>query len=109
MLDMAIPDELFASIKGAIEVPIPLDGESTKKQPDAGYIAAQFTHTAIVFLRYMFLAYRFRLEMDNRTFGNFFYALCDELNAKSIIEAMRGVIILLTPPHIRLKNFRCRG
>ena len=40
---------------------------------------ALIAHTPIVFMRYMFLAYQRRMETDHRTFGDLFYACCDEV------------------------------
>ena len=36
-------------------------------------------HTTIVFMRYMFISYRVRMESDHRSFGDLFYACCQEL------------------------------
>lgn len=55
---------------------------------------ALIAHTTIVFMRYMFLAYRCRLEMDDRTFGELFYACCEELNDISFIEALYRILSL---------------
>jgi hypothetical protein len=49
---------------------------------------ALIAHTTIVFMRYMFLAYQCRLETDHRTFGDLFYACCDELSDISFVEAL---------------------
>jgi hypothetical protein len=55
---------------------------------------ALIAHTTIVFMRYMFLAYRCRLETDQRTFGDLFYACCDELNDISFVEALYRILTL---------------
>jgi hypothetical protein len=55
---------------------------------------ALIAHTTIVFMRYMFLAYRCRLETDDRTFGDLFYACRDELNDISFIEALYRILSL---------------
>jgi hypothetical protein len=55
---------------------------------------ALIAHTTIVFMRYMFLAYQCRLETDDRTFGDLFYACCDELNDISFIEALYRILSL---------------
>jgi hypothetical protein len=55
---------------------------------------ALIAHTTIVFLRYMFLAYQCRLETDDRTFGDLFYACCDELSDISFIEALYRILSL---------------
>jgi len=51
-------------------------------------------HTSIVFMRYMFIAYRVRMETDHRTFGELFYACCQELDDISFVEALHRVLTL---------------
>ncbi|WP_084511531.1 IS4 family transposase [Desulfatibacillum aliphaticivorans] len=51
-------------------------------------------HTSIVFLRYMFVAYRCRMETDQRTFGDLFYACCQEMADISFVEALARVFTL---------------
>ncbi|THB79951.1 MAG: hypothetical protein D3926_09630 [Desulfobacteraceae bacterium] len=41
---------------------------------------ALVAHTTIVFMRYMFLAYQNQIETDDRTFGELFYACCQEVS-----------------------------
>lgn len=55
---------------------------------------ALIAHTTVVFMRYMFLAYRCRLETDQRTFGDLFYACCDELSDISFVEALYRILTL---------------
>lgn len=55
---------------------------------------ALVAHTSIVFMRYMFLAYQHRIETDNRTFGELFYACCDEISDISFVESLYRIIIL---------------
>ena len=55
---------------------------------------ALIAHTTIVFMRYMFLAYRCRLETDDRTFGDLFYACCEELSDISFVEALYLILTL---------------
>jgi hypothetical protein len=55
---------------------------------------ALIAHTSIVFMRYMFLAYQCRMETDNRTFGDLFYACCDEMADISFIEAIYRILTL---------------
>ena len=57
---------------------------------------ALIAHTSIVFMRFMFLTYRCRLEKDQRTFGDLFYACCDELSDISFIEALHRIIARAT-------------
>ena len=45
-------------------------------------------------MRYMFLTYQCRLETDDRTFGDLFYACCDELNDISFVEALYRILTL---------------
>ena len=55
---------------------------------------ALIAHTTIVFMRYMFLAYQSRMQTDHRTFGELFYACCDEVKDISFIEALHRILIL---------------
>ena len=55
---------------------------------------ALIAHTSIVFMRYMFLAYQCRIETDHRTFGDLFYACCDEMADISFIEALYRILTL---------------
>ena len=45
-------------------------------------------------MRYMFLAYQCRIETDHRTFGDMFYACCDEMADISFIEALYRILTL---------------
>ena len=51
-------------------------------------------HTTIVFMRYMFIAYRVRMETDHRSFGDLFYACCQELDDISFVEALHRIMTL---------------
>ena len=51
-------------------------------------------HTSIVFMRYMFLAYHCRLSTDQRSFGDLFYACCDEIRDISFLEALMRILTL---------------
>jgi len=51
-------------------------------------------HTSIVFLRYMFLAYLNRTEIDHRTFGDLFYACCQEQADITFTEALHRILLL---------------
>ena len=55
---------------------------------------ALIAHTSIVFMRYMFLAYQCRMQTDHRTFGDLFYACCDEMADISFIEALYRILTL---------------
>lgn len=55
---------------------------------------ALIAHTTIVFMRYMFLAYQSRIQTDYRTFGELFYACCDEVKDISFIEALHRILTL---------------
>lgn len=52
-------------------------------------------HTSIVFLRYMFLAYLSRAETDHRTFGDLFYACCQEQADITFAEALHRILLLV--------------
>jgi len=53
-------------------------------------------HTTIVFMRYMFIAYRVRMESDHRSFGDLFYACCQELDDIGFVEALHRIMTLAT-------------
>ena len=55
---------------------------------------ALIAYTSIVFMRYMFLAYQCRIESDQRTFGDLFYACCQEMADISFIEALYRILTL---------------
>ncbi|MBU1387203.1 MAG: transposase [Proteobacteria bacterium] len=63
---------------------------------------ALVAHTTIVFMRYMFLAYQNRIETDDKTFGELFYACCDEVSDISFVEALYRIMTLAGT---RLKAF----
>jgi hypothetical protein len=55
---------------------------------------ALIAHTTIVFMRYMFLAYQCRMETDQRSFGDLFYACCDEVEDISFMQALYRILTL---------------
>jgi len=55
---------------------------------------ALIAHTSFVFMRYMFLSYQCRMETDDRSFGDLFYACCDEVKDISFIEALFRILTL---------------
>ena len=55
---------------------------------------ALIAHTTIVFMRYMFLAYQCRMETDQRSFGDLFYACCEEVADISFMQALYRILTL---------------
>lgn len=55
---------------------------------------ALIAHTTLVFMRYQFIAYCIRMESDHRSFGDLFYACCDELCDISFVEALHRILSL---------------
>lgn len=51
-------------------------------------------HTTIALLRYIFLSYEQRLNNDPRSFGELFYAYCDEIKDLTLFEALQRIITL---------------
>lgn len=51
-------------------------------------------HTSIVFMRYQFLSYEQRMRTDCRTFGDIFYACCDEIGDITLFESLRRILTL---------------
>jgi len=55
---------------------------------------ALIAHTRIVFIRYMFLSYQHRTTADHRTYGELFYACCDEIKDISFMQALYRLLTL---------------
>ena len=51
-------------------------------------------HTTVVFMRYLFLSYEQRMLKDQRTFGDLFFACCDEMKDISLFEALHRILTL---------------
>lgn len=51
-------------------------------------------YTTIAMMRYIFLSYEQRLYDDPRTFGELFYAYCDEIKDISVLEALQRILTL---------------
>ena len=66
---------------------------------------ALIVHTTIVFMRYMFLAYQCQIQTDHRTFGDLFYACCDEVKEISFIEALYRILTLAAGQLRKLATF----
>ena len=64
------------------------------KEIQARDFDALIAHTTIVFMRYMFLAYQCRIETDHRSFGDLFYACCDEVADISFMQALYRILTL---------------
>jgi len=63
---------------------------------------ALIAHTSFVFMRYMFLAYQCRIQTDHRSFGDLFYACCEEVSDISFIEALFRILTLAVDRLTRL-------
>jgi hypothetical protein len=97
--DIHLPDEDIVRIYGKrwdIEVFFKMAKQHLKlaKEIQCRDYDALIAHTTIVFMRYQFLAYQCRMETDHRTFGDLFYACCDELSDISFIEALYRILTL---------------
>jgi hypothetical protein len=66
---------------------------------------ALIAHTSIVFMRYMFLAYQCRMETDQRTFGDLFYACCEEVADISFMQALYRILTLAADRLKQLATF----
>jgi len=51
-------------------------------------------YTTIAMMRYTFLSYEQRLHDDPRTFGELFYACCDEIKDLSLLDALQRILTL---------------
>lgn len=67
-----------------------------------------FSHTTIVFSRYIVLVWQNSCNTDERTLGGLFYELCDEVNELDWAVALQLLIDLfqdvLKKTHSKLKN-----
>jgi len=66
---------------------------------------ALIAHTTIVFMRYMFLAYQCRMETDHRTFGDLFYACCEEVEDISFLQGLYRILTLAVDQLKQLGTF----
>jgi len=66
---------------------------------------ALIAHTTIVFMRYMFLAYQCRMETDHRSFGDLFYACCEEVADISFMQALYRILTLAVDQLKQLGTF----
>ncbi len=78
-----------ANSRGRCPGQISADGQLFCNARDYDVLVA---HTTIVFLRYMFLAYQHRMETDDKTFGELFYACCDEVSDISFVESFYRIM-----------------
>jgi len=51
-------------------------------------------HTSIVFVRYQFLAYEQRIQTDNRTFGQIFYCVYEEMADIAFYESLQRILTM---------------
>ena len=56
---------------------------------------ALISHTTIVFMRYMLIAWQMRKEVDPKTFGNLFYELGEDVQDIDFVTALQSLIDLL--------------
>lgn len=97
--DTSLADEDIVRIYGKrwdIEVFFKMAKQHLKlaKEIQARDFDALIAHTTIVFMRYMFLAYQCRMETDHRSFGDLFYACCDEVADISFMQALFRILTL---------------
>lgn len=95
--DVELPDEEVVRLYGRrwdIEVFFKMAKQHLKlsKEIQARDFDSLIAHTSIVFMRYQFLSYEQRMRTDCRTFGDMFYACCDELGDITLFEALRRLV-----------------
>ncbi len=108
--DIGLADEDIVRIYGKrwdIEVFFKMAKQHLKlaKEIQCRDFDALIAHTTIVFMRYMFLAYQCRQETDQRTFGQLFYACCDEVDDISFIGALYRILTLAARRLRELNSF----
>ena len=57
---------------------------------------AMLSHTSIVFTRYMILEWIRRNENDQKTYGELFFMLCDDIQDMDFTNALQGLLSLFT-------------
>lgn len=57
---------------------------------------AMVSHTSIVFTRYMILEWIRRNENDQKTYGELFFMLCDDIQDMDFTNALQGLLSLFT-------------
>lgn len=57
---------------------------------------AMVSHTSIVFTRYMILEWIRRNENDQKTYGELFFMLCDDIQDMDLTNALQGLLSLFT-------------
>ena len=57
---------------------------------------AMISHTSIVFTRYMILEWIRRNENDQKTYGELFFMLCDDIQDMDFTNALQGLLSLFT-------------
>ena len=57
---------------------------------------ALVSHTAIVFTRYILLEWIHRNENDQKTYGELFFMLCDDVQDMDLTNALQGLLSLFT-------------
>lgn len=57
---------------------------------------AMVSHTSIVFTRYMVLEWIHRNENDQKTYGELFFMLCDDIQDMDFTNALQGLMSLFT-------------
>jgi len=81
----------FALLSSADEEKLYLDlVKSVQIRDFDGLIA----YTTIAMMRYNSLSYEQRLHYDPQTFGEIFYACCDEIKDLSLLEALQRILTL---------------
>ena len=97
--DVSLADEDIVRIYGKrwdIEVFFKMAKQHLKlvKEIQCRDFEALIAHTSIVFIRYMFIVYQCRMESDERSFGDLFYACCDEVAEISFMQALYRILTL---------------
>jgi hypothetical protein len=98
--DINLPDDEIVRIYGKrwdIEVFFKMAKQHLKlaREIQCRDFDALIAHTSFVFMRYMFLSYQYRMETDDRSLGDLFYACCDEVKDISFIEALYRILTLV--------------
>ena len=97
--DTSLADEEIVRIYGKrwdIEVFFKMAKQHLKlaKEIQCRDFDALIAHTTIVFMRYMFISYQCRMETDHRSFGDLFFACCEEVADISFMQSLYRILTL---------------
>ena len=109
--DLNLSDEEMIRIYGKrwnIEVMFKISKHYLKldSELESRHFESIYAHSAIVYLRYIMLAYENRVSEDFRTCGEIFFFICSELRDISFVEAL-SVLLNIVFEQVRSEKLCC--